>query len=72
MRFQKTIDIWSLDSVERANLQPGQWITAGENGAVGRWAGQLPASLTAVASWKRTNRDFNALRAYYKGRVGAL
>ena len=51
MRFQKTIDIWPLSPAQRAALQPGQWVTAGnEPGAAkGRFYGEGRAS--TVVAW---------------------
>lgn len=29
MKFQKTLDIWTLSDEQIAALQPGQWVSAG-------------------------------------------
>jgi hypothetical protein len=71
MRYQKKLDIWQLNIAQRAKLQAGQWITAGIDGPTGRWAGQL-ASHVSVASWTRSQEDFSAKLAYYKGRKATL
>lgn len=65
-RFQSTVNVWALGPEERAELQPGQWITAG--GALGRWVGQTRNS--DVAMWLGGvpkgghHRKFRQLRDY--------
>lgn len=80
-RFVPALDVWALDDMARARLQPGQWITAGPGGPVGRWAG-LTRSGVAVAAWRDNARRapggpasyFRDLLAYARsnGRAEAL
>ena len=52
-RYQKTVDIWTLNSDQRKALQAGQWITAGKGGKFetkGIWCGQGKAG-NDVAIW---------------------
>lgn len=48
-RFQPTLNIWNLTPEQRRALQPGQWITAGPNGPLGRFLGEGKGS--SVAAW---------------------
>lgn len=67
MRYQPTIDVWALSEAERKNLQPGQWVRAGE--AIGRYLGQRPTG-SDVCLWKGPKGSYRArmaaLRAYAK------
>lgn len=46
--FTKAVDIWSLTPEEIANLQPGQYVTAGPQGPKGRFFG---CGSTTVVAW---------------------
>jgi hypothetical protein len=46
-KFGKTVDIWALSSEERAKLQPGQRVMAGENGPRGRFYGEGRSTVVA-------------------------
>lgn len=43
-RYQPALDIWTLDDTQRAALQPGQWVYAGERSNMGRFYGQGAAT----------------------------
>lgn len=66
MRFQKTIDIWTLSEEQRAALQPGQWVIAGNGGSKGRFYGQGASTVVAwtgnargrYRSYMATIRDY--------------
>lgn len=49
MRYQKTIDIWSLSKDEISKLQPGQWVEAG--GSRGVFCG-VKSSGSIVCMWE--------------------
>jgi hypothetical protein len=51
-RFTKTVDIWALTPEQRATLQPGQWVRAGDrmDAARGRFWGERTAS--TVVAWQ--------------------
>lgn len=61
-RYQRTLDIWSLDAEQVARLQPGQWVTAG--GARGVFCG-VRESGTVVVMWQENARSHN-YRIYRK------
>lgn len=57
-RYQPTIDIHKLDQRDRAKLQPGQWVRAGENGPTGRFYGSGSSDVVAwlgnARSWRKS------------------
>lgn len=65
-RFQKTIDIWALDSAERKLLQPGQYVTAGPDGPRGRFYAEGRSTVVAwdgnargdYVAYQRAMRDY--------------
>lgn len=62
-RYLPRVDIWTLGVAERAALQPGQHISAGQDGPHGRFYGEGRAS--TVAAWERNARGFpDGVRAY--------
>lgn len=65
-QYTKAVDIWQLDDVQRAQLQPGQWVYAGEPDNKGRFFGQ--GRSTVVAWLGNARRDYTgymrALRDY--------
>ena len=66
MRYTKAVDIWALSDKQRARLQIGQWVYAGDRTNVGRFYGQ---GATTVVAWlgnaKRDYRQYMAaLRDY--------
>lgn len=69
-RYLPAVDVWSLDETARAALQPGQWVTAGPDGAKGRYLGQTRGGSDVVA-WCDNARGrpgyVSSLRAYAKG-----
>lgn len=67
-KFQKRVQLWDMTPEQRAELQPGQYVKAGESR--GRWIGETLTS--SVAMWHAPQgqhmEKFRALRAYAKGR----
>lgn len=64
-RFTKTVDVWALSPEERAKLQPGQHVKAGE--ARGRFWGERKASTVVAWSGNSKGRGWGyhkALRQY--------
>lgn len=53
-RYTKALDIWQLDDTQRAVLQIGQWVYAGDRDNLGRFYGQGSAS--TVVAWKGNAR----------------
>lgn len=47
MRYSKAINIWDLSDSERANLQIGQWVYAGDKSNMGRFYGQGRSTVVA-------------------------
>jgi hypothetical protein len=73
MKYQKAIDIWSLTSVQRKAIKPGQWVIAGT--AKGQYMGQKSPSATDVVVWHHTDikgyaSKRSTLRAYALGQRG--
>ena len=48
-RYVPALDVWPLPPKARAALQPGQWVTAGPGGPLGRYMGQTAAGSDVVA-----------------------
>ena len=46
MRYEKTVDLRTLDEEEIAQLQPGQWVTNGKRR--GRYVGRTIAQINMV------------------------
>lgn len=70
MKYQKTINIWALTSIQRKALKVGQWVTAGT--AKGQYMGQKSPCATDVVVWhhaevKGYNSKRSALRDYARG-----
>lgn len=64
-RFTKTVDIWTLDDAQRAQLQPGQWVQAGEDGPKGRFFGQ---GRSTVCAWLgNARRDYRGYMNFMAG-----
>jgi len=52
-QYQKSLDIWKLDTTQKKALQAGQWVTAGTKGCVwsrGIWCG-VSAGGSDVCLW---------------------
>jgi len=47
MKFKPAINIWTLNDVERATLQIGQWVYAGDRSNMGRFYGQGRSTVVA-------------------------
>ena len=78
-KYRKMVDIWTLSNEQRAQLQPGQWVSAGPADAVGsncgRWYGFKRTSSSEIVAWNgnaRASKNWNAyqrsLAIYAKGR----
>jgi hypothetical protein len=63
MKFTKTVNIWELSTEERAKLQPGQWVRAGENGALGRFFGEGRSTVVAWLGNAKGSRDYRGYMA---------
>ena len=50
-RYTKAVNVWALSQAELAQLQPGQWVYAGDPSNKGIWCGLRASSGTAVAAW---------------------
>jgi hypothetical protein len=61
MRFQPTLDVWQLTETERAAIQPGQWVRAGDNNSRGQYMGQRPSGADVVA-WRNGGKGYAAKR----------
>lgn len=57
MQFKATIDIWALSDSERAAIQPGQWVKAGDNGSRGQYMGMKPGGSDVVA-WRNGRKNY--------------
>lgn len=65
-RFTKAVDIWALDDAQRAQLQPGQWVYAGEPANKGRFYGQGASTVCAwLGNAKGRYRSYMATLADY-------
>ena len=60
-RYTKPVDIWQLDDAQRAQLQPGQWVYAGDPSSMGRFFGH--GATTVVAWLGNARRDYRAYMA---------
>lgn len=49
MKYQKSINIWALSDNEIKNLQPGQWVYAGEKSNKGIFLGVKNSGAIACA-----------------------
>lgn len=72
-RFTRTVDIWALSPEERAKLQPGQWVKAGDrqDASKGRFWGERSASTVVAWSGNAKGRGWGyhkALREYATAR----
>jgi hypothetical protein len=68
MRFRPMLNIWNLTTEERAALQPGQWVTAGDgpDAPKGRFYGE---GRSTVVGWLGNSRGryrsyMSAIRDY--------
>lgn len=73
MKFKPAVDIWKLSNEERAKLQRGQWVYAGNPEDKGVWCGQRPNG-SGVVAWyhnAKNRKDFwnyvQTLYSYAKG-----
>jgi len=65
MKFQKAIDIWKLNPAQRAKLQAGQWIYAGNPNSKGVWCGQK-ANGVDVAAWYHNAKGRTSYHQYIR------
>jgi len=69
-RFKPIVDIWTLSDQERATLQPGQWVFAGDRNNVGRFYGQGRSTVVAWrGNWKGRFRHYNRALSDYGSTV---
>lgn len=73
MKYRKAVNIWNLSEAERAQLQPGQWVYAGNPEDKGIWCGQRPSG-SGVVAWHANSKNrgsywgyVQTLRSYAKG-----
>lgn len=66
MKYQKALNIWALSDNEIKNLQPGQWIYAGEISNKGIFLGNV-ISGSIVCAWYK-----NAKQREYKSYIRTL
>lgn len=64
MKYTKALDIWALTPSKISQLQPGQWVYAGEPNNKGRYFGTKESGSVVVA-WHGNTRK-GARRAYYR------
>jgi len=69
MKYQSAVNIWDLNDQERAALQIGQWVYAGERSNMGRFYGQ---GRSTVVAWCGNGRGrwvsyTQAIRDYARG-----
>ena len=73
MRYQKSIDIWSISDSEISKLQRGQWIHGGKYDNKGIFLGVKPSGTIVVAwlgnmHWQKSYRGYiQTLLNYAKG-----
>lgn len=63
--YTKAINIWSLTSLQRSKLQPGQWVYAGNPSDKGIWLGVKPSG-TEVVAWHGNARSHASYKAYVR------
>lgn len=71
-RYQKAVNVWTLNPEQRKALQPGQWVYAGDKADKGIWCGQRSSGSDVVAWWRTgKRRDFRGyvsmMMEYAKG-----
>lgn len=75
-RYTKTVDIWTLDSVQRKGLQIGQWVTAGADGPKGRFYGEGRSTVVAWLGNAKASRNYKGymktLHTYGKASMGRV
>lgn len=63
MKFRKALDIWQLNEEERKQLQPGQWVFAGNPNDKGVWCGQRSSGADVVA-WYMNAKNRKSYKQY--------
>lgn len=63
MKFKKAVDIWQLDDKERAKLQRGQWVYAGNPQDKGIWCGMRPNG-SGVVAWYQNAKNRGSFYGY--------
>tara|TARA_R110000824_G_scaffold70939_2_gene181854 strand:- start:190 stop:417 length:228 start_codon:yes stop_codon:yes gene_type:complete len=66
MQFVKALDIHSLTDNERAALQVGQWVYAGDKSAKGKFLGVTKGGSVVVAWHGSATRKGNKPNEYYR------
>jgi hypothetical protein len=65
MKYQKAMDVWLLSREERAQLQPGQWIFAGDPSTKGIWCG-IGTAGNDVAAWYDNAKSRSSYHDYIR------
>jgi hypothetical protein len=65
MKFAPSFNIYDVPVSLLRHAQPGQWVYAGDKGAMGRFVG-IKKNGIVVVSWKRTADSVKTLRQYAK------
>ena len=65
MKYQKPLDIWKMSDKEIKNLQPGQWIYAGDQSNKGKFFG-MKKSGTVVVAWMGNVKQQASYSEYMK------
>lgn len=65
MKYQPALNIWKLTGAQRASLQPGQWVYAGNPSDKGIWLGTKPSG-TEVVAWYGNARSHKSYKAYVR------
>jgi hypothetical protein len=65
MKYQKALNIWNMSDSERAKLQPGQWIYAGDKSNKGIFLG-VKASGSVVCAWYENVKCAREYKAYIR------
>lgn len=66
MKFVPAFNIFDVPRSLLSHAQPGQWVYAGDKGAMGRFVG-VKSNGIVVVSWKRNADSVKTLRQYAKG-----
>ena len=65
MKYQKSMNIWNMSDSERAKLQPGQWVYAGDKSNNGIFLG-IRESGSVVCAWYQNAKCAREYKAYIR------
>lgn len=66
MKYQKPINIWNVVPASRIkDIQPGQWVYAGDKGDKGIFLGVKPSGVI-VCAWYRNAKNHDSFNGYIK------